>query len=332
MKIPKYSCSTCGKPSSRKWNLYRHIGNCHDGIGNCVSNWDFPVDTYRPHWNRWENGAINQKKNSHYIRPDLMMQFLQISSNESNDRKSFDYLHTMTEAFLKGVGEKMGAYLFHSTQSRMPFPFFPMSSSMHSPVGNYYVDPAANLQIFGFRGYFCDKCFMSETLYVAFPNAKEQGGLQGAHFCDPAKALAASNLVDRPLLKSLLDIIPMLIKQKVNSRNGNNNHLMALRLSNPQEETIKLLNPANPTKPAIVFRGSEQRHIRLEPPKENKNKWDYLTKAITLGSTPVSDEELIDFLKQMQNATFGIVTVHNNNNHEDHLSNPQSYFVFLYIN
>src|ERR1700739_1999621 len=136
MKIPKYSYSTCGKPSSRKWNLYRHIGNCHDGIGNCVSN--------------WENGAINQKKNSHYIRPDLMRQFLQISSNESNDRKSFDYLHTMTEAFLKGVGEKMSAYVFQPTQSRIPFPFFPMSSPMHCPVGNYYVDPAANLQVFGF--------------------------------------------------------------------------------------------------------------------------------------------------------------------------------------
>lgn len=25
MKFPKYSCSSCGKPSSRKWNLNRHI-------------------------------------------------------------------------------------------------------------------------------------------------------------------------------------------------------------------------------------------------------------------------------------------------------------------
>jgi hypothetical protein len=34
----------------------------------------------------------------------------------------------------------------------------------------------------------------------------------------------------------------------------------------------------------------------------------------------VCDEELIDFLKRMQIATFGIVTVHNNSNHEDDLS------------
>ena len=87
-----------------------------------------------------------------------------------------------------------------------------------------------------------------------------------------------------------------------------------------------LRNPANPSKPGIVFRYSE-------PAKENKNKCDYLTRAITLGTTPLSDEELIDFLKHMQIATFGIITVHNNNTHEDDLShNSLSYFVFLYIN
>ena len=109
----------------------------------------------------------------------------------------------------------------------------------------------------------------------------------------------------------------MLIKQKVNSRNGNNNHLIALRLSSPQEEIIKLRNPANPSKPGIVFRYSEQRHLSLvELAKENKSKCDYLTRAITLGTTPLSDEELIDFLKHIRIATFGIVAVHNSNNHE----------------
>jgi hypothetical protein len=43
----------------------------------------------------------------------------------------------------------------------------------------------------------------------------------------------------------------------------------------------------------------EQRHIGLEPAKENKNKCDYLTKAITLVTMHVCDEELIDFLKRM---------------------------------
>jgi hypothetical protein len=60
-----------------------------------------------------------------------------------------------------------------------------------------------------------------------------------------------------------------------------NSHLVALRLSNPPEETIKLPNPANPSKPGIVFPYSKQRHLSRETAKEDKNKCDYLTRAIT---------------------------------------------------
>jgi len=55
-------------------------------------------------------------------------------------------------------------------------------------------------------------------------------------------------------------------------------------------EIIKLPNPVDPSKPEIVFRYSEQRHIRLEPTKENRNKRDYLRSAITIGTTPLRDE------------------------------------------
>ena len=56
-----------------------------------------------------------------------------------------------------------------------------------------------------------------------------------------------------------------------------------------------------------------------------------LTERRMLGMTPLSDEELMDFLKYMR--TFGIVTIHNNKNHEGNLSQDSlTYFVFLYIN
>jgi hypothetical protein len=67
--------------------------------------------------------------------------------------------------------------------------------------------------------------------------------------------------------------------------------------------------------------------------KENKSQCDYFTRAITLGTTPLSDEEFIDFLKHIRIATFGIVAVHNSNNHEGVLSQDSvSYFVLLYVN
>ncbi|MGC2574348.1 MAG: hypothetical protein WA364_22765 [Candidatus Nitrosopolaris sp.] len=165
MKFPKYSCSVCRKPSSRKWNLVRHINNCHAGTGNYVSNWDFPEDTYGLYWNRWRKGVTSQKERSHYIRPDLLTHFL--SSNESNDRKPLDYYHMFAEAFLKELA-KIGVSTIQPTQSRISFPFSPMSF-MQYPMGTYNADPAANLQIFGFRGYVCEKCLTPETHYVAFP-------------------------------------------------------------------------------------------------------------------------------------------------------------------
>ena len=77
----------------------------------------------------------------------------------------------------------------------------------------------------------------------------------------------------------------------------------------------------NPSKPRIVFPYSKQRFLSLEPAKEeNKNKCDYLTRAIALGRTPLSDEELTDFLESMRNATFGIVTDHNSDTRIDDLS------------
>lgn len=163
---------------------------------------------------------------------------------------------------------------------------------------------------------------MSETHYVTFPNAEGQGSIQSSHFCVLAKAAATNESIDRSgKVRILRDKIPTLLKQKVNSRTGNNNHLFALKLPSPPEEIIKLRNPVNPSKPRIVFPYSKQRFLSLEPAKEeNKNKCDYLTRAIALGRTPLSDEELTDFLESMRNATFGIVTDHNSDTRIDDLS------------
>jgi hypothetical protein len=249
------------------------------------------------------------------------------SSNESNDRKPVNYLGLMTETFIKELVKKAA---IQPTQSRFSFPY-PLMSSMQSPMGNYYVNPAADLQIFGFRIHVCDKCLMPEIHYVAFPNT---GGGRieryNGHYCVPAKTAATSESVDRSgMFRSLREKIRILLKQKVNSRNGNNNHLVALRLSSPHEETINLSNSADPSKPKIAFPYSQQTHVNLEPAKENKSKSGYLGRAITLRTTPLSDEELIHFLELMRNATFGVVTVHDNTCEDNSSHDSLSYFVYI---
>jgi hypothetical protein len=98
-----------------------------------VSNWDFPEYTHGLHSNSWKKGSTSQKERSHYILADLLRHFP--SSNESNDRKPFDYQHVFTEAVFKAFAEKMVS-AFQPTQPRIPFPFSPMSS-MQYPVTNY---------------------------------------------------------------------------------------------------------------------------------------------------------------------------------------------------
>jgi len=117
------------------------------------------------------------------------------------------------------------------------------------------------------------------------------------------------------MLRSLHDKIPILLLEKIVSRSGNSSHLLAVRLSSPQEETIKLPNPVGHSKPPIVFTYSKERHLSLEPSKEFKN--DYLTRAITLGTTLLSLEESIDFLIHIRSSTFVVFTVYNNKTHDN---------------
>lgn len=324
MKYPKYSCSTCGKPSTRKWNLIRHISTCHGGVGNCVSNWNFPAGSYRPHWSRWG------KENSRYIRPEQAEVFLS-PSNESFDRKpTLDYQRLFTEECVREIAKKAINQAAHIT---MPFHSSSPINQIRSQV-NY--DSISSIQIFGFRGYVCDKCLSCETHYVGFPDAPGQGRIDIVHYCEPTKAAAVREMADKTGMYGFLcGKIPTLIKQKVNSWTGNNKHLVSLKLSTPPEEIIKLRNPLNPTKPDIVFRYPEQRYLAIEP--ANKNKSNYLIRAIEHGTILLNDEELMDFIEKMKNVTFGIVRVDDQKRYKNASAQAsdvdkgplQSYFVFV---
>jgi hypothetical protein len=103
------------------------------------------------------------------------------------------------------------------------------------------VNPANHLQIFGYRGHVCNKCLISETHYVGFPDAPGQGRLDQGHFCDPEKVAVAGELVDRfGLYRFLLSKIPMQIKQKVNSSTGNNNPSCSSKVTEPSGRNYQI--------------------------------------------------------------------------------------------
>jgi len=333
MKFPKYYCSACRKPATRKWNLARHIDICHAGIGNCVSNWDFSVGSYEQDWNKPEK-AVNHRKNYHYEQSELLRQFL-FSRSELIDRKPEpDYQHVCTEEFLKEVARNAASSL---SQIAMSSTFFP-KISLAPNQARYYLDPTSYLQIFGFTAYVCDKCLVPENYYVPFADVEASGRPEDDHICDPANVAKAKELNDRyGIFRLLQKNILMLIKQKVDSWTGKKSQLVAVKFPGPPDESIRFRNPTNPAYPGIVFRYSKQRHLKLQLTNENKNKANYLIKAINQGKTVLSEEELTHFLEIIKGATFGIVTVCNNNiyknvsakkgeiQREPHLS----YFVYI---
>src|SRR2546422_5945656 len=307
MKFPKYSCSACGKPATRKWNLSRHIDICHAGIGNCLSNWDFSVGSYERDWNKPKKAA-DHWKNHQYVSSELLRHIF-FPPNEPTDTKRESNLQQIfNEELLKEVARKAAS----STQTAMPFPFFPNIGL--APTGaRYYVDLKSYQHIFGFTAYVCDKCLVSETYYVPFADVEASGRPEDTHVCDPTNVAAARELVDRyGMFRFLQKNILMLIKQNVDSWTGKTSHLEAVKLPSPPDESIKFRNPKPPS-PGIVLRYSKQRHVKLQLTNENKNRANYLIRAINQGKTILCDEELIDFLGKIKGATFGIVTVCNNN-------------------
>ena len=113
-------------------------------------------------------------------------------ANKSEDR-NHDYVRVFIEEYLKGIARTVVSSI-HPTQSMIssPYPF--------SSLRTYSVAPAASYQIFGVRGYVCDKCLTAETHYVAFPNAKEPGRIEDCHSCHQVRKAAvarAVKLIDR---------------------------------------------------------------------------------------------------------------------------------------
>jgi hypothetical protein len=333
MNFPKYSCSDCGKPSRRKWNLARHISLCHSGIGHCVSNWDFPGGSYARRWNTREQ-AVNHKENYHYMGSELVRRFLSFGNESLNIEPMPDYQHVFAEEYVKELA-RMAASLSGSinppTQNATSFPFSPKINPSQTNA-NYNVGPAAAPQIFGFRGFVCDKCLKSSTHYVAFPEKGGQPGrLEERHFCDPAEVAVAGELVDKfGLFRFLHDKIPMIIKQRVDSWTGNKSYLVTVKLPSHPEENIKLHNPADTANPAIVFQYSKQTQVTVQLTNKNNNKSDYMIRAITQGKTLLRDEELTDLLQKIRNATFGIFKVRHDNTYSMQSElQQQPYFVYI---
>jgi hypothetical protein len=77
MKFPKWVCITCGKPSSRKWNIKRHIQICHTSIGRYVSFMEYMTGRqnglYQP--SQYPNSFYGSSKNKVNLPEKMIEEF-----------------------------------------------------------------------------------------------------------------------------------------------------------------------------------------------------------------------------------------------------------------
>jgi len=155
VRFPKYTCSRCGKPASRWWNLKRHIRLCHQGIGECLQNWDFPMRQFPPQWNKRVASDTSKRERIFYDEEPAA----------SDVEREPDYFKIRTEEFAKELGRI--AARDHMNQIKreafsIPSPHYADQRSAGIQSNTYTED---SNEIFGFRGYACDNCLTVGTIH-----------------------------------------------------------------------------------------------------------------------------------------------------------------------
>ena len=105
-----------------------------------------------------------------------------------------------------------------------------------------------------------------------------------------------------------ISLIAIKIPHKNNNDNiadnaaDNNNNIQ------PEQETIRILNPKN-AKQHITFQYSEEKHINLSLISNESSKNHYAARAIKYGHTILTNDEMEDFLNMAQTSTFAIFKI-----------------------
>ena len=341
MRLPGWICVTCEKPFRRRWNAERHVYTQHsDESAEIVTFVDYLVGR--------NSGVYRASSRMRAPTPNLR-QFKPCTSNfdllQAQTRKSATDLQDILNFFESPERNKQGEILGQSmtrefglelarqsarnfliqkrqqpisaTQEQLrPAPF--SYSNFLTPTGN-------ENEIFGFRGHTCSKCLMKEHLAVSYSIDNKIGArFEVKHTCRPNLLANNQNLDDKVRASSIelmRNTLPSYLKEVVNLWTGEKVLLLAIELpgespptSDPKaNDQIKIPYPRNP-KTLITFHRSMEKHVELNPDRGgtgNPNHWS--SQVIQQGSTSLTGNELEEFLKALQNATFGIFKIYVDN-------------------
>jgi hypothetical protein len=163
MKFPKWICINCGQPSSRKYNIERHIQIRHNGIGTFVSFADYLAGR--------QTGIYPPTSPPIY---HSRTKFLDIFMEEMN-----------RELARKMVNQN---FVLRPTLHQNLYGYTNAGSSSHVQPS-----PIDSDDIVGYKGHVCKDCLTTSIEEIHLAACEEAGIGEMKHVCQPKK-LAESRL------------------------------------------------------------------------------------------------------------------------------------------
>ena len=195
MKFLKWVCVTCGKPSSRKWNIKRHIEICHGAIGRYVSFMEYMAGRqnglYQP--SQYPNSFYGSSKNKVNLAEKMIEEF------STELARQLARLH-----FNPAIQTKQGI----TNNNPWSIPLWP--------------------EVVGYLGYVCKNCLVIEPLPMYLSRL---GLVQIPHECTPQILQDVHDILDKEKkVSELYAKLPEVMKKVVNSWTNNQNYLFAVEV------------------------------------------------------------------------------------------------------
>jgi hypothetical protein len=290
MSKPNWVCSACGMWSGRKYTVKRHIANLHNGTPPVVSYIDYLVGA--------RSGRYRPRSPTIYRTKTMS----EISSSNT--------------LFLEEVVRAAARELVQKAFNPPPMKNQPRSNIVGQQRTYSFWDDIEN--IFALGAYVCNKCLAIEPFKICLVEGNKKGSrIESLGSCNPGllnNAKGINNINEH--IRGLHHQIPVFLQQLVNawSENKGESYLIAFQIPDAAnkrsiELTFKAGSGVNKTI-AVPYSEDKCRHLVLLPRTITEQDQHWANRVVSHAQTPLSDDELLDFLVNLNNnTTFGFFKI-----------------------
>jgi hypothetical protein len=306
----------CRMSSNRHWNVIRHLERRHDGVGVPLNQNDFAPKMYKEFANQ-EPSLSPTAVASSIAAASLSSAHKQEKNNDLLDhvlpvlRKVAEFKNLLSELSPGSQGIPISASSYGFTHAACNRPSNAFKNPAYSQPFGFNDD---EFEIVAYRGYICRSCLTDHPLAIYTrkrPELSQQQQQQQPqiipteHQCDSQRLMICSSLPTETKNKIIVDLhyrLPESITNAVNGWTKHRSYLLSFEI------------------PYNIQKGYS---IDLFP--KHENHWS--TRATKKRQTAFNNaEELKDFIRSANNATFGLFNVHLQSQQKDSKSN---YLLFV---